>query len=179
MALMQCPECGKEISDSAKKCPHCGYALISAKKVLYANKHKIFIITICVCLTLLVILAIDILSRPNIKIDDFDIGNKEFDTLLFLGIPTESNANEWIYEDCGIEFYNIPVKWASYHIWEGKYYLSFDGAYEDVLRSTMVEYCNSPDNGYFSAVYNYKKFRVTTFYGADGCGVRIEPNSLP
>ena len=27
MALVQCPECGKEISDSAVSCPHCGYPL--------------------------------------------------------------------------------------------------------------------------------------------------------
>ena len=24
MALIKCPECGKEISDNAKTCPHCG-----------------------------------------------------------------------------------------------------------------------------------------------------------
>jgi len=27
MALVQCPECGKEISDKAKQCIHCGYPL--------------------------------------------------------------------------------------------------------------------------------------------------------
>lgn len=27
MALIKCPECGKEISDTAKQCPNCGYAL--------------------------------------------------------------------------------------------------------------------------------------------------------
>lgn len=27
MALMSCPECGKEISDVASSCPHCGYAI--------------------------------------------------------------------------------------------------------------------------------------------------------
>lgn len=27
MALIKCPECGKEISDSAKQCPHCGFTL--------------------------------------------------------------------------------------------------------------------------------------------------------
>lgn len=27
MALVKCPECGKEISDTAKNCIHCGYAL--------------------------------------------------------------------------------------------------------------------------------------------------------
>ena len=30
MALIKCPECGKEISSSAKKCPHCGYSLSHA-----------------------------------------------------------------------------------------------------------------------------------------------------
>ena len=27
MALVSCPECGKEISDAARSCPHCGYAM--------------------------------------------------------------------------------------------------------------------------------------------------------
>jgi len=27
MALISCPECGKEISDVARACPHCGYAI--------------------------------------------------------------------------------------------------------------------------------------------------------
>lgn len=29
MALVKCPECGREISDTAKQCPHCGYTLKS------------------------------------------------------------------------------------------------------------------------------------------------------
>lgn len=28
MALINCPECNKEISDKVKSCPHCGYLLI-------------------------------------------------------------------------------------------------------------------------------------------------------
>lgn len=31
MALVRCPECGKEISDSAKNCPGCGYAFNETK----------------------------------------------------------------------------------------------------------------------------------------------------
>lgn len=27
MALINCPECGKEISDAALSCPHCGYTI--------------------------------------------------------------------------------------------------------------------------------------------------------
>lgn len=28
MALITCPECGKEISDKAENCPNCGYVLV-------------------------------------------------------------------------------------------------------------------------------------------------------
>jgi ribosomal protein L37E len=31
MSLINCPECGKEISDSAKKCPKCGYPISKNK----------------------------------------------------------------------------------------------------------------------------------------------------
>ncbi len=31
MALINCPECGKQVSDSAKMCPHCGYELFDYK----------------------------------------------------------------------------------------------------------------------------------------------------
>ena len=41
MALIKCPECGKEISDTVKKCPNCGY---KNKKKL--NRKKIVIICI-------------------------------------------------------------------------------------------------------------------------------------
>lgn len=30
MGLINCPECGREISDTAPNCPHCGYVLHNA-----------------------------------------------------------------------------------------------------------------------------------------------------
>lgn len=46
MALINCPECGKEISDTNKKCPQCGFKLKNSKE--HEKKHlkkwdKIFI----------------------------------------------------------------------------------------------------------------------------------------
>ncbi len=32
MALIQCPECGREISDRAKSCPHCGFPVEELEK---------------------------------------------------------------------------------------------------------------------------------------------------
>ena len=39
MALIKCPECGKEISDRAKKCPNCGFP-IKRKNVRTLKKKK-------------------------------------------------------------------------------------------------------------------------------------------
>ena len=36
MALINCPECGKEISDTVKTCPNCGYKL----RRINRNNHK-------------------------------------------------------------------------------------------------------------------------------------------
>lgn len=33
MALIKCPECGKEISDKAAACPNCGYPIASEQKL--------------------------------------------------------------------------------------------------------------------------------------------------
>lgn len=32
MALIKCPECGREISDKSKQCIHCGYPIEQANK---------------------------------------------------------------------------------------------------------------------------------------------------
>ena len=37
MALIKCPECGKEISDTVKRCPNCGYH----KKIKFDKKKRI------------------------------------------------------------------------------------------------------------------------------------------
>ena len=45
MAIMYCPECGKEMSDSLKKCPHCGFKF---KKNKETNKKKKLFVTVSI-----------------------------------------------------------------------------------------------------------------------------------
>ena len=40
MALVKCPECGKDVSDKAKTCPHCGYAINSFSAQLKIAKQQ-------------------------------------------------------------------------------------------------------------------------------------------
>ena len=54
MALIQCPECGKEVSDKARACPHCGNPAIPAA-IQKPEKHpskarRAVLIVLAVCL---------------------------------------------------------------------------------------------------------------------------------
>lgn len=48
MAIIFCPECGKEISDTNKKCPHCGFKLPKIKKSVNKKKRAVIIAVIIV-----------------------------------------------------------------------------------------------------------------------------------
>ena len=44
MAIINCPECGKEISDHAVACPYCGYPINKAETIKKATTKKSFTI---------------------------------------------------------------------------------------------------------------------------------------
>lgn len=72
MALIKCPECGKDISDRAKKCPGCGYQLKKEKDVVNINvkeekvtthfSRKIFTRQRKVAIILLILTAIIVIA---------------------------------------------------------------------------------------------------------------------
>lgn len=66
MAIIKCKECGKEISDKAKKCPNCGYDFEKIKNAKDSKKKKI-IIALCI---LLVVFSIPIISIIIIEIKE-------------------------------------------------------------------------------------------------------------
>lgn len=53
MALINCPECNKEISDSTNNCPFCGYPIKPTKK----TQNKLWLILIAVVLIVAIITA--------------------------------------------------------------------------------------------------------------------------
>lgn len=48
MALINCPECNKEISDTARSCPHCGYKMKMMNPEKIAKYKRITSILICI-----------------------------------------------------------------------------------------------------------------------------------
>lgn len=44
MALINCPECGKEISDKSKQCIHCGYPLEELENTSNIDNKTIYIL---------------------------------------------------------------------------------------------------------------------------------------
>ena len=71
MALIKCPECGKEVSDSVYKCPNCGFMLKKPKRGIFG---KIFYFTFMfvnvVFLLALVAYAIGIFNLDTKTADD-------------------------------------------------------------------------------------------------------------
>lgn len=56
MALIKCPECGKEISSSASACPNCGHP-VKASAIAPAQREGPFMQTLnCGCVVIAVLL---------------------------------------------------------------------------------------------------------------------------
>ncbi len=76
MALIKCPECGKEISDTIEQCPYCGYRIKNKNTI---NK-KLLIVPIAIFIIVCVICIIKLFSNNGspvnqaIKIIEADYG---------------------------------------------------------------------------------------------------------
>ena len=49
MPLINCPQCGKPISDKAKRCPHCGYEVEQSEAPKKSSATKIILIFLAIC----------------------------------------------------------------------------------------------------------------------------------
>lgn len=68
MALIKCKECGKEMSDTVKKCPHCGYVnkeLKKEKNFIQKNKKLIIIIGIIIVVCIAGFVAYNIKAEQD------------------------------------------------------------------------------------------------------------------
>lgn len=111
MALIKCPECEKEISDTVKNCPNCGYKF--KKKI---NKIAIIILIVVLCISIFGGIVGKILwDKHQVQIQEER--EKQYNELL-----TETGGKTYIYGliseiycyDIGQVWYNsIFKKWGN------------------------------------------------------------------
>lgn len=159
MALIQCPECGKEISDKAKNCPNCGYVLPHFKLPHYKKNEKLKrytkIVGICVISFLVLFLAF-LLIKMNIKehspFEKFNSKTTKTDVQKIYG-KLQSKSNEDIYN---VSFVGL----------KGELYVWYDD--DEILRSaTWFFQCvdGKRQSDYSRQVDKIKKI-LTKQYGA-------------
>ena len=119
MALINCPECGKEISDKATNCPHCGFPVQkekvarqtsekrdNIKSLFQKNSRKILVTLIALFCLIIAYIVINSIIYPNFKFDSFKNYEKMYSRL---GEKTGGGKSEPPYWDNKIKFYGIVV----------------------------------------------------------------------
>ncbi len=89
MSMINCPECGKEISDKAKSCPNCGY-------ILHNMKKKKFVVSIIIFMIIIMLVAIGFFLQQTNKKQNENINaiSKSIENMKNGKIPTQKEYNE-------------------------------------------------------------------------------------
>lgn len=93
MALIQCPHCGKSVSDTAEKCIHCGENLRQSVEEKPANSQKDYV-------------SLNFTERKALK-DEFYKLNPKYPDFEYTGLS--SKKKQRICYILGIVFYAIAV----------------------------------------------------------------------
>ena len=98
MALINCPECGKEISDSVSNCPNCGYELKKKKNKLVP------IILIVIVLVIAGVLSYLFVLRPNSIMNQatnlIERGKLSDADVLLASLPSSARKEELLAQIC-------------------------------------------------------------------------------
>ena len=88
MALIKCPECGKDFSDAASKCPHCGYPIIDETEFYKIVKKSGFLSTgrLVVSIVSFVLSAVIIYQGYVLSMAEALLGKSENIGLLGVGV---------------------------------------------------------------------------------------------
>lgn len=106
VALIKCPECGHDISDSADICPNCGFALKKQlnekKKSDFLIKYKIIIIIASIMICIGGYIVYNQFTKPELYVRDF-MADYIVDTSkweLAFGEPSSSGYGVYTWDNC-------------------------------------------------------------------------------
>lgn len=147
MALICCPECGKNISDNSDKCIYCGFPMKMEKK----HKNPLGIVIVLIMVIICIIASIIFIILPQIynkALSEYQHGNytkaiKMLEKIKFYGSTDETIEElQWEYRvyqcvQSGKEYLKNPD---SYKIYDIKFYLS-----KSTIEDTLI-FCNTSDS---------------------------------
>ena len=173
--MKYCTKCGKELFDEAVACPDCGAktdgeVITSEKKPHTSNNKKIpklLLIIGCIVLVLGIVAAI-LFHRPNLRIDDFKLHKTPVGAIIQFGIPDRiSDDGNLIWDDCGIEFYGIPVFALLWDAEDYSVYITVDSENDSELQSKVRKICDDYDYDFLGNIHgDYKNLHLyCTDYG--------------
>ena len=135
MALIRCPECGKEITDIAKNCIHCGYPIKTAKKKLPLRK-----IGVATAITLFVVACILFVFFNN-RLNDVEKANVEQTATAIANIgDVKINDDFKIIE--AEKLYNALSKKCQRHVENRDKLLSARETYDNLKAEETIELIN-------------------------------------
>ena len=157
MALIKCPECGKEVSDTAKVCIHCGFELsknqgLSEKGKNTINnlknkfgKKKLICFGIVLAIIILALIVFVFAKRSS------DNRQQEENKAIKIDITMNSwyGSIEYILQDFDLEFYAVT---SGANCYSGVTYNQFETEKYGVLY-TEFTYCKSTEVQRFR-IYN-------------------------
>lgn len=106
MALIKCPECGKEISDTVKSCPNCGYRIKRPK-----NNVKRKPIIIGGAILIIIVVTLLIIQNGRYKEDSSPFYTMEAGTKKKYMICTESQMISKIMMDLLMKYITTYSSW--------------------------------------------------------------------
>ena len=156
MALIQCPECGKDVSDSIKNCPHCGFKLKKSNGEKKNGDNKKLIIILSIVLFVLVAGGIGVgiaIHNHNLEIEEEEEEKEErynkLPVKLDISMTNYYGSIDYILLDLGLDF-DLVTKGAN--CYTGTQYGEFDTEKYGKLH-TEFRYCKSNSTTIFR-VYN-------------------------
>ena len=114
---MFCPNCGKEMRESAEFCSNCGYAKQSAKNSILNKINKKYLAIVGVIIIFIIIgIIINVSSNKDKSDSNYQISNNDI-------VLKNGWSGDYFYKDGQM----VRNNWAQYNnVW---YYLGGDGRY--------------------------------------------------
>lgn len=164
MALMNCPECSKEISDQAESCPNCGYNIkkyiaeqnklnMTEKEKEAVENKKVYIWTFAGVAVVIGLFFFFLFGSPFGKGSDFNKMFPKADDLYFCSISSDGKAMTIDTNPFDIDDEYDYGAWNQIEVVNAK--LGFNGVNERMKKTRALDGMQSETVGKYTVSWTY------------------------